>query len=163
MNIVLIGYRGAGKSVVGRLLAKRLGMEYIGMDSAIVERAGMPIPETLPAVPGASAIPWWTGVPGLDPDCRAHNDTWAAQATAMACAAHVFGASAGYAADWWRSQKAAPAAKWLRWLVGHRGEGDAFMRRLALRLICERAASIPADQILDVIEMLYKACDPPAR
>ena len=45
MNIVLIGYRGAGKSVIGRLLAKRLGMEYIGMDAAIVKRAGMPIPE----------------------------------------------------------------------------------------------------------------------
>ncbi len=45
MNIVLIGYRGAGKSVVGRLLAKRFGMEYIGMDAAIVEKAGMPIPE----------------------------------------------------------------------------------------------------------------------
>ncbi len=45
MNIVLIGYRGAGKSVVGRLLAKRLGMEYIGMDAEIIKRAGMPIPE----------------------------------------------------------------------------------------------------------------------
>jgi len=31
--------------VIGRLLAKRLGMEYIGMDAAIVKRAGMPIPE----------------------------------------------------------------------------------------------------------------------
>jgi shikimate kinase len=45
MNIVLIGYRGTGKSVVGKLLAKRLGMRYIGMDAAIVKRAGMPIPE----------------------------------------------------------------------------------------------------------------------
>ena len=45
MNIVLIGYRGAGKSVVGRLLAGRVGMEYVGMDKAIVERAGMLIPE----------------------------------------------------------------------------------------------------------------------
>jgi shikimate kinase len=45
MNIVLIGYRGTGKSVVGALLATRLGMRYIGMDAAIVERAGMPIPE----------------------------------------------------------------------------------------------------------------------
>ncbi len=45
MNIVLIGYRGAGKSLVGRLLAKRFGMEYVGMDAAIVEKAGMPIPE----------------------------------------------------------------------------------------------------------------------
>ena len=45
MNIVLIGYRGTGKSLIGRLLAKRLGMTYIGMDEAIVERAGMSIPE----------------------------------------------------------------------------------------------------------------------
>jgi shikimate kinase len=45
MNIVLIGYRGTGKSVVGKLLARRLGMRYIGMDAAIVRRAGMPIPE----------------------------------------------------------------------------------------------------------------------
>jgi shikimate kinase len=45
MNIVLIGYRGTGKSVVGSLLARQLGMRYIGMDAAIVERAGVSIPE----------------------------------------------------------------------------------------------------------------------
>lgn len=45
MNIVLIGYRGTGKSVVGKLLASRLGMTYVGMDAAIVKRAGMSIPE----------------------------------------------------------------------------------------------------------------------
>ncbi len=45
MNIVLIGYRGTGKSVVGRILAQRLGMVYEGMDTNIVTRAGMPIPE----------------------------------------------------------------------------------------------------------------------
>ncbi len=45
MNIVLIGYRGTGKSVVGRILARRLGMTYEGMDANIVVRAGMPIPE----------------------------------------------------------------------------------------------------------------------
>ncbi len=45
MNIVLIGYRGVGKSEVGQILARRLGMEYVGMDAAIVARAGMPIPE----------------------------------------------------------------------------------------------------------------------
>ena len=45
MNIVLIGYRGTGKSVVGKLLAKRLGMQYIGMDAAIVAKSGMSIPE----------------------------------------------------------------------------------------------------------------------
>ncbi|HOS44127.1 MAG TPA: shikimate kinase, partial [Armatimonadota bacterium] len=44
MNIVLIGYRGTGKSAVGALLAERLGMRLVGMDALLVERAGMPIP-----------------------------------------------------------------------------------------------------------------------
>jgi len=45
MNIVLIGYRGTGKSMVGKLLAARLGMPCICMDTQIVQRAGMSIPE----------------------------------------------------------------------------------------------------------------------
>ncbi len=45
MNIVLIGYRGVGKSVVGGLLARRLSMAYVGMDAEIVRRAKMTIPE----------------------------------------------------------------------------------------------------------------------
>ena len=45
MNIVLIGYRGTGKSVVGAIVAERLGMKCISMDEKIVERVGMPIPE----------------------------------------------------------------------------------------------------------------------
>ena len=45
MNIVLIGYRGTGKTVVGELLARRLGMPCMGMDAQIVKKAGMPIPE----------------------------------------------------------------------------------------------------------------------
>ncbi len=45
MNIVLIGYRGTGKSEVGKLLAERLGMEYVGMDARIIEKAGMSVPE----------------------------------------------------------------------------------------------------------------------
>ncbi|MEE8399516.1 MAG: shikimate kinase [Desulfobacterales bacterium] len=45
MNIVLIGYRGTGKSVVGRHLAERLQMPCMGMDGLIVEKAGMSIPE----------------------------------------------------------------------------------------------------------------------
>ncbi len=45
MNIVLIGYRGTGKSAVGRLAAERLHLACINMDADIVERAGMPIPD----------------------------------------------------------------------------------------------------------------------
>lgn len=45
MNIVLIGYRGTGKSVVGAELAKRLKMACVSMDDRIVEKSGMKIPE----------------------------------------------------------------------------------------------------------------------
>jgi shikimate kinase len=45
MNIVLIGYRGTGKSVVGKILGIRLGMKCVGMDRRIIETAGMSIPE----------------------------------------------------------------------------------------------------------------------
>jgi len=45
MNIVLIGYRGTGKSVVGELLAQKLNRETVSMDAEIVKKAAMPIPE----------------------------------------------------------------------------------------------------------------------
>ena len=45
MNIVLIGYRGAGKTTIGRQLAGRMGMEFIDTDDSIVQRAGKSIRE----------------------------------------------------------------------------------------------------------------------
>lgn len=45
MNLVLIGYRGTGKSAVGALLAERLGMRYVCMDYEITRKAQMSIPE----------------------------------------------------------------------------------------------------------------------
>lgn len=38
MNIVLIGYRGAGKTVVGKRLASQLGMKFVDIDHLIEER-----------------------------------------------------------------------------------------------------------------------------
>lgn len=45
MNIVLIGYRGTGKSVVAEILSEALKMKSIGMDAEIVNQTGLSIPE----------------------------------------------------------------------------------------------------------------------
>lgn len=44
MNIVMLGYRGTGKSTVARLLARELERKLVNLDDLIVESAGMPIP-----------------------------------------------------------------------------------------------------------------------
>ena len=41
MNITLIGMAGAGKSTIGRVLAKRLGYAFIDVDSLITGKTGM--------------------------------------------------------------------------------------------------------------------------
>ncbi len=43
MNVVLIGYRGAGKSTVGRRLAKRLGKRFMDTDDLLEKREGSSI------------------------------------------------------------------------------------------------------------------------
>jgi shikimate kinase len=43
-NIFLIGLMGAGKSTVGKLLARKLGRRFLDADHAIEERCGVKIP-----------------------------------------------------------------------------------------------------------------------
>src|SRR5579871_2400108 len=43
MSIVLIGYRGSGKTTLGRMLAERTGREFVDADDRIVARAGKSI------------------------------------------------------------------------------------------------------------------------
>lgn len=45
MNIVLIGYRGAGKSTVATLLASDLRMQKVSLDEEIARNTGKRIPE----------------------------------------------------------------------------------------------------------------------
>lgn len=45
MNIVLIGFMGAGKTTVGRLLAKELKRKFYDCDNLIVQKMELPIEE----------------------------------------------------------------------------------------------------------------------
>ena len=43
MNLILIGFRGCGKSTVGRLAADRLGLRFVDTDELVEKRANMSI------------------------------------------------------------------------------------------------------------------------
>jgi shikimate kinase len=45
VSVILIGYRGSGKTTAGRLLAGRLGKKFVDADDLIVARAGRSIRE----------------------------------------------------------------------------------------------------------------------
>jgi len=44
-SIALIGFMGTGKTVVGKLLAEKLGKEFLELDAIIEKKAGKSIPE----------------------------------------------------------------------------------------------------------------------
>ena len=48
-NIVIIGMPGAGKSTIGRILAKTLGMNFIDTDTVIRKTTGRPLQEIIDA------------------------------------------------------------------------------------------------------------------
>ncbi len=50
MNIVLIGYRGCGKTTVGRMLADALWLKFIDVDEEIARQARRPVVEVFQLV-----------------------------------------------------------------------------------------------------------------
>lgn len=42
-RVAFVGLRGAGKTTVGRLVAKKLGCEFVELDRRVEERAGLPL------------------------------------------------------------------------------------------------------------------------
>lgn len=48
-NIILIGMPGCGKSTVGRVLAEKLGRQFVDADQVLVQNAGRTIPEIFAA------------------------------------------------------------------------------------------------------------------
>lgn len=44
-NLILLGFMGAGKSTVGRIVADRLGWSFVDVDAVIAQEAGRSIPE----------------------------------------------------------------------------------------------------------------------
>ena len=118
-------------------------------------------PERMPVTtprPFPSAVPWWTGVPGLDPAITAGDWAVAAPFAAMACAVRVYGVSAPYRSGLF---KASPASRWYGWLLDASHADDAARRMLALRLICDHAAEIDPDGILQTARDLLAAVAQP--
>lgn len=50
MNIVLVGYRGTGKSAVAQHLAERFSLQIVSLDAELVRHAGKSIPEVVEKV-----------------------------------------------------------------------------------------------------------------
>jgi len=50
MNVVLVGYRGTGKTAVAVLLAQRLGLSVVHLDTEIERLAGKSIPQIVDEV-----------------------------------------------------------------------------------------------------------------
>lgn len=45
MKLVLVGFMGSGKSTVGKFLSEKLSLSLVDLDSIIVERTGLSIPQ----------------------------------------------------------------------------------------------------------------------
>lgn len=119
--------------------------------------------------PRSYGVPWWAGVPGLDPaipvgEYEAHDYVTAASYTALACAVHMYGLDAAYrTAVLPFGKKAVPANLRLRaWLLDRSvtTPEHAARRRFGLRLACEHGAGLEVDGLLQVAQDFTDALGP---
>jgi hypothetical protein len=93
-----------------------------------------------------SGRPFWTGIPGLDPGIPAPADReLAARIAAEACAVHMH----GMAATLKLPLRKPVAEKYLNWLLDAADDMEAWVRRYALRVTCDRAGEAEPGDILD--------------
>lgn len=45
MNLILVGYRGCGKTTVGEILARKMGWQFVDLDDLVARKAGKTIAE----------------------------------------------------------------------------------------------------------------------
>jgi hypothetical protein len=91
-------------------------------------------PVTQPYRPDAR--PFWLGIPGLDPAYPPPADPMlTAHLAAEACANHVHGYTATMGGALWGKSA---AEKYLAWLLDFRDDMEAWVRRYALRVTCDR-------------------------
>lgn len=141
--------------------------------TALLDRLTAPAEPEEPPVstprPRITGVPWWAGVPGLDPaipvgEHEAHDYASAAPYAALACAVRVYGTDALY-----RSvvlpfgKKAVPAHLRLRaWLLDRAVTTPeaAERRRFALRLACENSADPEVGDLLALAQDFADALGP---
>ena len=116
------------------------------------------MPVTTPRPFPSSAIPWWAGVPGLDPALPAVDWAAAAPFAAMACAVRVYGVDAPYRRG---AVQGLACRRWYGWLLDATHPDDGGPAILALRLIVDHAAEIDPDDILQTAKDLLAAVAQP--
>jgi hypothetical protein len=106
------------------------------------------------------ARPFWLGIPGLDPAYPSPADAeLAARIAAEACAVHAHGMTAIMAPFIGKS----PAQKYLDWLLDARTDLEAWLRRYALRVTCDRADGADASGILSAAAQVAAFVNPGRR
>jgi hypothetical protein len=110
---------------------------------------------------GCRAVPWWTGVRGLDPGYATPDLAFAASSAAIACAAHALEIDQPRGFLQGRDERADEARRWFQWLAETADDADASLRRLALRMMCD--TDIDPMDILPSARALHEACTPPRR